>query len=105
MQGGIIVKKRLLLFFIIFFIIFVFNLTAAAQSELAMSIRNHLIVIEEYEGFFPEDENVNFYQELIEFYDRRHHRSIWFENKEFKKDPAPLITEIKNSYAEGLNPQ
>lgn len=105
MQGGIIVKKRLLLFLIIFFIILVFNLTAAAQSELAMSIRNHLIVIEEYEGFFPKDENVNFYQELIEFYDQRHHRSIWFENEKFKKDPASLITEIKNSYAEGLNPQ
>ena len=98
-------KKRLLLFFIIFFIIFIFNFSTAAQSELAMSIRNHLIVIEEYEGLFPEDENVSFYQELIEFYDQRHHRSIWFEEKKFKRNPEPLLAEIKNSYAEGLNPE
>jgi murein L,D-transpeptidase YcbB/YkuD len=86
------------------FIIFIFNVNTAAQSELAMSIRNHLIVIEEYNGHFPKDENVRFYQELIKFYNQRHHRSIWFSEKEFKKDPKPLIKEIKNSYFEGLNP-
>jgi murein L,D-transpeptidase YcbB/YkuD len=94
-------KKSLAIFL---FLIFVFNVNAAAQSELAMSIRNHLIVIEEYEGHFPKDENVRFYQELIEFYDQRHHRSIWFAEEEFKKDPRPLVKEIKNSYFEGLNP-
>jgi murein L,D-transpeptidase YcbB/YkuD len=84
--------------------IFIFNINAAAQSDLAMSIRNHLIVIEEYEGHFPETENVRFYQKLIEFYDQRHYRSIWFEESEFKRDPKPLLKEIKNSYFEGLNP-
>ena len=103
--GGVILKKRNLIFLIIFLIFFTFNLTAAAQSELAMSIRNHLIVIEEYEGLFPEGENVRFYQELIEFYDQRHHRSIWFEDNKFKRDPKSLLAEIKNSYAEGLDPQ
>jgi len=98
-------KKRLLFFLIIFLLLFIFNLNAAAQNELSMSIRNHLIVIEEYDGFFPEDENVNFYQQLNEFYDQRHHRSIWFEEGQFKRNPKPLIREIKNSYAEGLNPK
>ena len=97
-------KKRLLFFLIIFLLIFIFNLNAAAQNELAMSIRNHLLAIEEYEGLFPEGENVSFYQQLNEFYDQRHHRSIWFEELNFKRDPAPLIREIRNSYAEGLNP-
>lgn len=77
---------------------------AAAQTELAMSIRNHLIVIEEYEGQFPENENVRFYKDLIEFYDQRHYRSIWFEETKFKRDPEPLLKEIKNSYFEGLKP-
>lgn len=97
-------KKRLLVFLILIFMIFIFNINAAAQSDLAMSIRNHLIVIEEYEGHFPETENVRFYQKLIEFYDQRHYRSIWFEESEFKRDPKPLLKEIKNSYFEGLNP-
>ncbi|MFW6229512.1 MAG: L,D-transpeptidase family protein, partial [Halanaerobium sp.] len=98
-------KKRLLFFLIIIILVFVFNFKAAAQGELAMSIRNHLLVIEEYEGLFPEGEDVSFYQELIDFYDQRHHRSIWFEDGEFKRDPALLIKEIKNSYDEGLNPE
>ena len=98
-------KKRLLIFLIIVFIISIFSLNAAAQSELAMSIRNHLIVIKEYEGLFPESEDVSFYQELIEFYDQRHHRSIWFKENQFKRNPEPLLTEIKKSYAEGLNPK
>ncbi|MFP4199536.1 MAG: murein L,D-transpeptidase [Halanaerobium sp.] len=98
-------KKRLLFFLIIVILVFVFNFRAAAQGELAMSIRNHLLVIEEYEGLFPEGEDVSFYQELIDFYDQRHHRSIWFEDGEFKRDPALLIKEIKNSYDEGLNPE
>lgn len=97
-------KKRLLFFLIIFLLIFIFNLNAAAQSELAMSIRNHLLVIEEYRGGFPEGEDVNFYQQLNEFYEQRYHRSIWFEEGQFKRNPKPLIREIKNSYAEGLNP-
>lgn len=99
-----ILKKRLLVFLLVFLVLFIFNLTAAAQNQLAMSIRNHLIVIEEYDGLFPADQNVNFYQQLNEFYDQRHHRSIWFENEKFKRDPEPLLKEIKNSYAEGLNP-
>ncbi|MFN2341162.1 MAG: murein L,D-transpeptidase [Halanaerobium sp.] len=99
-----ILKKGLLLFLIIFLLVFTFSLSSAAQSELAMSIRNHLLVIEEYDGSFPEGENVKFYQQLNEFYDQRHHRSIWFEEGEFKRDPEPLIKEIENSYAEGLNP-
>lgn len=97
-------KKTLAIFLFFLFIIFVFNVNTAAQSELAMSIRNHLIVIEEYEGRFPKAENVRFYQELIEFYDQRHHRSIWFGEEKFKKDPRPLVKEVKNSYFEGLNP-
>ncbi len=97
-------KKRLLLFLIIFLLVFTFSLSSAAQSELAMSIRNHLLVIEEYDGAFPEGENVKFYQQLNEFYDKRHHRSIWFEEGKFKRDPESLIKEIKNSYTEGLNP-
>ncbi|PXV67956.1 L,D-transpeptidase family protein [Halanaerobium congolense] len=94
--------KKILLVFL--FMVLIFNLNAAAQSELAMSIRNHLLVIEEYEGHFPEGENVGFYQELIEFYDQRHHRSIWFGEEKLKNDPKSLIKEIKNSYFEGLNP-
>lgn len=99
-----ILKKRLFIFLIIFFILFVFNLKIAAQNQLAMSIRNHLLVIEEYDGLFPEGEDVSFYQQLNQFYDQRHHRSIWFEDGEFKRNPEPLLREIKNSYAEGLNP-
>lgn len=76
----------------------------SAQSDLAMSIRNHLLVIEEYDGHFPEGEDVSFYRELIEFYDQRYHRSVWFDDDRFKKDPEQLIREIKNSYNEGLNP-
>ncbi|PTX17880.1 Murein L,D-transpeptidase YcbB/YkuD [Halanaerobium congolense] len=94
--------KKILIVFL--FMVLIFNLNVSAQSELAMSIRNHLLVIEEYEGHFPEGENVGFYQELIEFYDQRHHRSIWFGEEKFKKDPKSLIKEIKNSYFEGLNP-
>ncbi|MFW5736547.1 MAG: hypothetical protein ACOCXB_04235 [Halanaerobium sp.] len=98
-------KRKFLIFIIILFVLSIYNLTAAAQSELAMSIRNHLIVIEEHAGEFPEGEDVRFYQELSEFYDQRHHRSIWFEDKEFKRDPDSLVKEIKNSYDEGLNPE
>jgi len=97
-------KKRLLFFLIIFLILFSYNPTLYAQSDLAMSIRNHLLVIEEYEGLFPEGEEVSFYRELIEFYDQRYHRSIWFDGDQFKKDPEVLIAEIKDSYGEGLKP-
>ncbi len=103
--GRVILKRKFLIFIIILFVLSIYNLTAAAQSELAMSIRNHLIVIEEHAGEFPEGEDVRFYQELSEFYDQRHHRSIWFEDKEFKRDPDSLVKEIKNSYDEGLNPE
>jgi murein L,D-transpeptidase YcbB/YkuD len=99
-----ILQKRLFIFLIIFLLVFTFSLSSGAQSELAMSIRNHLLVIEEYGGAFPEDENVKFYHQLNEFYDQRHHRSIWFEEGNFKRDPESLIKEIKNSYNEGLNP-
>jgi murein L,D-transpeptidase YcbB/YkuD len=99
-----ILRKRLFTFLIIFLLVFTFSLISGAQSELAMSIRNHLLVIEEYGGAFPEDENVKFYHQLNEFYDQRHHRSIWFEEGNFKRDPESLIKEIKNSYNEGLNP-
>ncbi len=99
-----ILKKRLFVFFILFLILLIFSLNAAAQNQLAMSIRNHLLVIEEYEGLFPEGEDVSFYQQLKQFYDQRHHRSIWFKKSKFKIDPEPLLSEIKNSYAEGLNP-
>lgn len=69
-----------------------------------MSIRNHLIVIEEYDGFFPEGEEISFYQELMEFYDQRHHKPIWSEGESFQNNPQELIQEIKNSYSEGLKP-
>lgn len=98
-------KKRILFFLLIFFIVLIFNINAFAQSNLAMSIRNHLIVIKEYEGHFPEDENISFYQELIDFYEQRYYRSIWFEETGFKKDPKALLKAIKNSYFEGLNPK
>ncbi|PUU95589.1 MAG: ErfK/YbiS/YcfS/YnhG family protein [Halanaerobium sp.] len=97
-------KKRLLFFLIIFLILFSYNPNLNAQSELAMSIRNHLLVIEEYDGLFPEGEDVDFYRELIEFYDQRYHRSIWFDGDQFKKNPEVLIAEIKDSYGEGLKP-
>lgn len=97
-------KKGVFLFFIILFMIFTFSYSTIAQGELAMSIRNYLIVIQEYDGHFPEQQDIIFYPELIKFYDQRHHKSIWFENRQFKKDPKPLINEIKNSKAEGLNP-
>jgi murein L,D-transpeptidase YcbB/YkuD len=97
-------KKRLLFFLIIFLILFSYNPNLKAQSDLAMSIRNHLLVIEEYDGLFPKGEDVSFYRELIEFYDQRYHRSIWFDGDQFKKDPEVLIAEIKDSYGEGLNP-
>jgi len=103
-MGGSILQKKLFVFLSIFFLLFTFNLNTAAQNNLAMSIRNHLLVIEEYEGLFPEGENVRFYQQLNQFYDQRYHRSIWFEDGNFSRDPEPLIREIKNSYAEGLNP-
>lgn len=98
-------KKRILFFLLIFFIVLIFNINAFAQSNLAMSIRNHLIVIKEYEGHFPKDENISFYQELIDFYEQRYYRSIWFEETGFKKDPKALLKAIKNSYFEGLNPK
>ncbi|TDO78277.1 murein L,D-transpeptidase YcbB/YkuD [Halanaerobium saccharolyticum] len=98
-------RKRLIIFFSIFLLIFIFNLNAAAQSELAMSIRNHLLVIEEYDGLFPENEDVNFYQQLKEFYDQRYYQSIWFQGAQFRRDPEALVEEIKNSYDEGLNPE
>jgi len=97
-------RKILIIFLITFLLIFIFNLNAAAQSELAMSIRNHLLVIEEYDGLFPENEDVNFYQQLKEFYDQRHYQSIWFQGEKFRRDPESLVEEIKNSYDEGLNP-
>lgn len=98
-------KKRLLFFLIISFIIFgSFSLQAQAQSQLAMAIRNHLIVIEEYEGNFPQDTQINFYPELINFYDQRHYQPLWLDQKKFKLDPKNLIKAIKNSYEEGLNP-
>lgn len=98
-------KKRLLFFLIIFLILFSYNPNLNAQSELAMSIRNYLLVIEEYDGLFPEGEDVSFYQELIDFYDQRYHRPIWFDGDQFKKDPEVLIDEIKDSYGEGLKPE
>ena len=97
-------KKRLLFFLILFLILFTFNLNVLAQSELAMSIRNHLIVIDEYEGFFPEEEEIYFYQELKEFYEGRYYKSIWFDGNDFKNDVNALIAEIESSYREGLNP-
>ncbi|RAK04218.1 murein L,D-transpeptidase YcbB/YkuD [Halanaerobium saccharolyticum] len=98
-------KKRILFFLIMFLLIFIFNANVAAQSELAMSIRNHLLVIEEYEGMFPENEDVNFYQQLKEFYEQRHYQSIWLKEEQFRRNPEALVEEIKNSYDEGLNPE
>ena len=98
-------KKLLLFFAILFIVLFVFNLSISAQSELAMSIRNHLIVIDEYDGSFPENEEIRFHKELMEFYDSRHHRSIWFDENDFKNDVNLLVKEIRNSYQEGLEPE
>lgn len=96
-------KKR---FIIIILLFLIFNLSSSitAQSELAMSIRNHLIVITEYKGAFPKDEHVRFYQELMEFYDKRHHRSIWFNKNTSQEKVDALVQEIQNSYQHGLNP-
>lgn len=98
-------KKRLLFFLIIILIFFVFNLNVNAQSDLAMSIRNHLIVIDEYSGHFPENVEINFYQELMDFYNKRYYRAIWFDENDFDNNPNLLLKEIKNSYQEGLEPE
>lgn len=104
-MGGIILKKKLLFIIFIFILIIIFNFSVAAQSNLAMSIRDHLVVIEENEGHFPEGEDVKLYQDLIEFYNQRHHRPIWLRKDEFRRDPKALVAEIKNSYEEGLEPE
>lgn len=97
-------KKNLLLFFIVFSL-FVFSPNLEAEEQLAMSIRNHLLVIEEYNGDFPEGENISFYQELIEFYQQRYYKSVWLDQSNFKRNAKALLNSIKKSYAEGLDPQ
>ncbi|MGM0548988.1 MAG: L,D-transpeptidase family protein [Bacillota bacterium] len=97
-------KKNLLLFFIVFSL-FVFSPNLEAEAQLAMSIRNHLLVIEEYNGDFPEGSKIRFYPELIEFYQQRHYNSIWLDQNGFKRDAKALLTAIQNSYQEGLDPE
>jgi hypothetical protein len=48
-----------------------------------MAIRDHLIVIKDREGHFPENKYIEFYQELYDFYNSRNHKSIWFGENEF----------------------
>ncbi|ADO77569.1 L,D-transpeptidase family protein [Halanaerobium praevalens] len=97
-------KKNLLLFFIVFSLL-VFSPNLEAEAQLAMSIRNHLLVIEEYNGDFPEGSKIKFYPELIEFYQQRHYNSIWLDQNGFKRDAKALLTAIQNSYQEGLDPE
>jgi murein L,D-transpeptidase YcbB/YkuD len=102
--GGNILRKIIFLGFLIFLIIFTFNVGADADAELEMAIRDHLIVIKDREGHFPENKYIEFYQELYDFYNSRNHKSIWFGENEFKIKVDPLLEEIEASYHEGLNP-
>lgn len=97
-------RKIIFLGFLIFLIIFTFNVGADADAELEMAIRDHLIVIKDREGHFPENKYIEFYQELYDFYNSRNHKSIWFGENEFKIKVDPLLEEIEASYHEGLNP-
>ncbi|MFW5987807.1 MAG: L,D-transpeptidase family protein [bacterium] len=98
-------RKIIFLLFFIFLIIFTFSVGADADAELEMSIRDHLIVIEDREGDFPEDEHIEFYQELHDFYNSRNHKPIWFGENKMKIDVDQLLKEIEASYHEGLNPE
>jgi murein L,D-transpeptidase YcbB/YkuD len=93
------------LIFLLFIIIFTFSISAEADARLSMAIRDHLVVIEDRKGHFPENEYVEFYKELNDFYTNRHHKPVWFDENEFKRDIKPLLSEIEASYYEGFNPK
>lgn len=97
-------KKIVLIFLVIFIIIVTANLSVSAQRDVSMSIKKHLLVIEENKGEFPKGEKLTFYQDLIKFYQQRYYRPIWLQNKEFLSKSEKLITLIKKSYDDGLTP-
>ncbi|SFL36386.1 L,D-transpeptidase family protein [Halanaerobium salsuginis] len=98
-------QKRLLFFCGLLILLFLLNSAAvAAQPELAMAIKDYLVVIKDHQGFFPADQEVEFYQELDKFYQERYQKPVWFDQTKFKIDVQQLVAEIKASYQEGLNP-
>lgn len=97
-------KKRFLFFLIIFILIFIITLSVSAQSEIAISIKKYLFVINENNGDFPKEEKLTFHKELQEFYEQRYYQPIWLKKKQFLRNPEELIKLIKESYYEGLSP-
>ena len=98
-------KRKTLIIFIVIFILFLFSLNSSADINLSLSIRNHLVVLEDRDGQFPEGQKANYYQELSEFYESNDYKPLWIEEDGFSAELEKLLKEIEASYYEGLNPE
>ena len=96
-------KKVFALLFLLFLISLSFSVQA--QTGLSLSIRSHLVVIDDNQGNFPSDKNVRFYREIFDFYKNRYYKAFWTEGGMFNQKFAVLLEEIDKSYKEGLNPR
>ncbi|WP_238524811.1 L,D-transpeptidase family protein [Halanaerobium hydrogeniformans] len=100
----IYLKRRTLAIFIFILILF-FSSNTSADINLNLSIRNHLVVLEDRDGQFPEDQKANYYQELFDFYENNDYKPVWLEEDGFSIEFEKLLKEIEASYYEGLNPE
>lgn len=96
-------KKVCIVLFLLFLISLSFSVQA--QTGLSLSIRSHLVVIDDNQGNFPSDKNVRFYREVFDFYKNRYYKAFWTEGGKFNQNFAVLLEEIDRSYKEGLNPR
>jgi len=98
-------RRKLFITIILIFFLFSFQVSSYAEAGLSMSLRDHLVVIEDNEGEFPEDNHVKFYREIFDYYNSRYYKPIWIEDGQLKTKHKKLIDEIERSYEEGLNPR
>ncbi|RQD73493.1 MAG: murein L,D-transpeptidase, partial [Halanaerobium sp. MSAO_Bac5] len=98
-------REKILIIIIAIFLLFSLSFNSSADLNLSLSIRNHLVVLEDRDGQFPEDQKANHYQELADFYESNDYKAVWLDQDGFSDEVEKLIKEIEASYYEGLDPE
>ncbi|MGM0603612.1 MAG: L,D-transpeptidase family protein [Bacillota bacterium] len=84
-------------------IILCFNLSASA--ELEPSVKKYLLEAPAFSEGMLEGENINYRGKILSFYEDNEYKLIWFGDNMIDNNAYNLISEIKRSREEGLNPE
>lgn len=98
-------REKILIIIIAIFLLFSLSFNSSADINLSLSIRNHLVVLEDRAGQFPEGQKANYYQELADFYEGNDYKAVWLDQDGFSAEVEKLLKEIEASYYEGLDPE